>query len=69
VPNFVGPLLMLTLLSTSAMICGLIVFAYPMKLYLTTKRYDQPLKIVIQTAAWLVIFSLLIIVGIILWKR
>lgn len=69
VPNFVGPLLMLTILSTSAMICGLLVFAYPVKLYLKTKKYEQSLKIVLTTAAWLVVFSLLIMMGIVLWKN
>lgn len=69
VPNFVGPLLMLTILSTSAMICGLLVFAYPVKLYLKTKKYEAPLKIVLSTAAWLVVFSLLIMMGIVLWKN
>jgi hypothetical protein len=64
-PQFLAPLLMLTLLSTSAMICGLIVFAYPVKLYLKTKKYEQPLKIVLMTAAWLAVFSLVIMFGII----
>ncbi len=63
-PNFFGPLLMLTLLSTSAMICGLLVFAYPVKLYLKTKKYEKPIKIVLMTAVWLAVFSVLIILGI-----
>ena len=66
--KFFAPLLMLTLLCTSAMICGLIVFAYPARLYLKTKKYEQPLKIVFQTAAWLVVFSLLIMAGILVLK-
>jgi len=68
VPNFFGPLLMLTILSTSAMICGLLVFAYPVKLYLKTKKYEQPIRIVLMTAAWLAVFSLLIMLGIGLTK-
>ncbi|MCX6816298.1 MAG: hypothetical protein NTZ93_00255 [Candidatus Beckwithbacteria bacterium] len=63
-PNFFGPFLMLTLLSTSALICGLIVFTYPVKLYLKTKKYNQPIKVVLLTAAWLAVFSLLIMLGI-----
>src|SRR3989338_9586973 len=66
--KFFAPLLMLTLLCTSAMICGLLVFAYPVKLYLKTKKYEQPLKIVLMTAAWLAVFSLLIITGILVFK-
>ena len=69
VPSFIAPFLMLTLLSTSAMICGLLVFAYPVKLYLRTKKYEQPIRIVLLTAAWLVAFSLLIMLGIGSWKR
>jgi hypothetical protein len=67
-PQFLVPLLTLTLLSTSAMICGLLVFAYPVKLYLKTKKYEQPIKIVLMTAAWLAVFCLLIITGIIVLK-
>jgi len=63
--QFFAPLLMLTLLSTSAMICGLLVFAYPVKLYLTTKKFAPAFKIVLMTAVWLAVFSLLIMAGII----
>ncbi|PIP51821.1 hypothetical protein COW80_04025 [Candidatus Beckwithbacteria bacterium CG22_combo_CG10-13_8_21_14_all_01_47_9] len=58
----------LTILSTSAMICGLLVFAYPVKLYLKTKKYEQSLKIVFMTSVWLVVFSLLIMTGILMLK-
>lgn len=68
-PNFLGPFLMLTILTTSALICGLIVFGYPVKLYLKSKKFDQPLKLVLATAVWLVVFSVLIMLGIVLWKR
>ena len=69
VSNFIGPLLMLILLSTSAMICGLVVFAYPVKLYLKTKKFSPPLKVILSTAAWLAVFCILIMLGIILWPR
>lgn len=69
VPNFLGPFLMLTILSTSALICGLLVFAYPIKLYLKTKKPDQAIKLVLMTAAWLVVFSVFIMLGISLWKK
>ncbi|OGD56434.1 hypothetical protein A3I57_03525 [Candidatus Beckwithbacteria bacterium RIFCSPLOWO2_02_FULL_47_23] len=64
VPNFFGPLLMLSILTTSALICGLLVFAYPVKLYLKTKKADQPIKLVLMTAAWMIVFSLLVMLGI-----
>lgn len=63
-PNFLGPFLMLILLSTSALICGLLVFAYPVKLYLSSKNFSSPIRLVILTAAWLAAFSLLIMFGI-----
>lgn len=69
VPNFVGPLLMLSILSTSALICGLLVFAYPAKIYFKSRKTDQAIKIVLMTAAWLVVFSLLIMLGVSLWKK
>lgn len=68
-PKFLAPLLMLSLLSTSAMICGLIVFAYPVKLYLKTKKFEPAFKIVFMTAVWLAVFSVLIMLGIGLWKK
>ncbi len=68
VPNFFGPLLMLTILSTSALVCGLLVFGYPAKLYFKSRKTDQAIKIVLMTAAWLVVFSLLIMLGIASWK-
>jgi len=40
----------LTILSTSAMICGLLVFAYPVKLYLKTKVFS--LLIMTGTISW-----------------
>ncbi|MFH0943079.1 MAG: hypothetical protein V1810_02780 [Candidatus Beckwithbacteria bacterium] len=69
VPNFLGPFLMLIILTTSALICGLIVFGYPVKLYLKTNKPDQSIKLVLLTAAWLTGFSLLIMLGIYLWKN
>jgi len=61
VPNFLGPFLMLIILYTSALICGLIVFGYPVKLYLKTKKFEPPLKLILLTTTWLVFFSLTII--------
>jgi len=68
VPNFLGPFLMLIIFTTSALICGLIVFSYPVKLYLKTKKPDQSIKLVLLTAAWQIVFSLLIMLGIFLRK-
>lgn len=68
VPNFFGPLLMLTLLSASALICGLLVFFYPIKLFLKTKKFESPLKIVFQTAVWLAVFGILLMLGIMTLK-
>lgn len=68
VPNFFGPFLMLIILSTSALVCGLLIFTYPVKLYLQTKKVNRPIKLVLLTAAWLAGFSIIIIFGISLLK-
>ena len=41
----------------------------PVKLYLKTKKPDQSIKLVLLTAAWLIVFSLIIMFGISLWKN
>ena len=62
--NFWGPFLMLIILVTSALVCGLIVFGYPIRLVLKEKKMDKAVKLVLYTSGWLVGFSLMIISGI-----
>lgn len=50
--NFSGPILVLMLFSTSALICGLLVFYNPYKLFLAGKK-KEAVAVVISTATWL----------------
>ena len=52
---YLGPVLVLTLLVISAIICALIVFAKPFLLW-QTKKPKKALKLVAYTAGWLVLF-------------
>lgn len=57
-PNYLAPLLAMSLFSTSALICSMIVFYYPIKLYTQKKDFKESANIVIQTALWLGLFVL-----------
>ena len=57
--NFITPILVLTLLSVSALICGLLVFGYPYMLWLD-KKPKRALETVIATALCLVGFFILV---------
>lgn len=65
--NFFGPILVLILFSTSALICGLIVFYKPYKLFFAGKK-KEAVDMVIGTAAWLFAFLLLYLLGMVLFK-
>lgn len=58
VPNYFGPLLFLTLFSTSALISAIIVGAYPFILYFNKKQTKEAIRLVLYTASWLLIFVL-----------
>lgn len=57
-PNFPIPVAILTLFSTSALICALIVFYEPYKLFFAGKK-KEALDIVIYTTAFLAGFAVL----------
>jgi len=59
VQNFMAPLLFLTLFSTSALICGLLVLGYPILLIWDKKRPKDAVRLIGYTAGWLVVFLLL----------
>src|SRR3989338_1495741 len=59
-PEYIGPVLMLTLLSTSALICALITLAYPAFLIWKKNQLVKALKLIGFTAAWMVLFVVLI---------
>lgn len=58
ITNFTGPLLFVTLFSTSALICALIVGSYPFLLFWEKKKTKEAIKLVIYTAIWLTFFVL-----------
>lgn len=57
VPNYFGPVAFLLLLSVSVLVCGLIVFYRPYKLFFSGKQQDAA-DLVLQTAGWLFVFFL-----------
>ncbi len=65
--TFFIPIALLTLFSTSALICGLIVFYKPYKLFFAGKK-TEAINIVLSTAGFLVIFVFLLFATIFLTK-
>lgn len=55
IDNFYGPILFLTLFVFSAMVCSLIVFYEPYKLFLD-KKGKEALTLVVSTVKWLSVF-------------
>lgn len=53
--TFVTPIVVLTLFCTSVMICGVIVFYKPYKLFFAGKKKEAA-DVVISTAIWLFVF-------------
>lgn len=59
--NFTAPIVMLTLLSTSILICGLITLGYPVRLFWIKKQPQKALKIVGVTVVSLVVLLVAIV--------
>ncbi len=60
VPNYLGPLLFLILLVASALICAFIGLAKPFLLIWEEKKTKEALRLIGYTAAWLTLFTLLL---------
>ncbi len=60
VPNFFGPVAFLLLFSVSALLCALMVFYQPYKLFFEGKK-KEALDLVMYSAVWLFIFFLVFI--------
>jgi len=56
--QYFAPVILLLLFSTSAMICGLIVFLKPYKLFFADKKKEAA-NVVVSTALWLFLFLLI----------
>lgn len=62
--GILAPLLAVTVLSVSVLVCTLLVLAEPYRLFIA-KRGNEALELVIATTKWLVVYLILLIVGII----
>lgn len=62
-----GPVFVLLLFSTSALICGAIVFYKPYKLFTNDKK-KEALDTVIATALWLFVFLLVFALALLIFK-
>lgn len=58
-PNYFGPVAFLLLLSASVLVCALIVFYEPYKLFFISNKKKEALDLVVRTTAWL--FGFLVI--------
>jgi len=67
VDSFIGPIAVLVMLSVSALICGLIVFYRPYKLFFANKK-EEAVNVVVSTAISLFVI-LLILFGIMFFIR
>lgn len=65
--SFLGPVIFLVLFSVSALICGLIVFLRPYKLFFEDKK-KEAVELVLYTTLWLFMFFLLILFSVILLR-
>lgn len=65
--GLLGPVLALMLFSTSALICGLIVFYKPYKLFFSGKK-KEAVTVVVSTAAWLFTFVVIYLIGLLIFR-
>ena len=59
VDSFIGPIAVLVMLSVSALICGLIVFYKPYKLFFANKK-EEAINVVVSTAISLFVILLIL---------
>lgn len=64
---YFGPVAFLLLFSTSALICGLMVFYKPYKLFFAGKK-KEAVKVVVSTSLWLALFLVVFFFLMILFK-
>jgi len=64
---YFGPVMVLLLFSTSVLVCGLIVFYKPYKLFFAGKK-KEAVNLVVATATWLFSFLFLFFLLMILFK-
>lgn len=62
-----GPIFVLMLLSTSVLICASLVLYKPYRLFVDGKK-KEALGVVVSTASWLFILSMILLAGIIIFR-
>jgi hypothetical protein len=62
--SYLGPVIVLTLLSVSVLICGLLAFGYPVVLFWEEKKTKTALRLIFLTSCWLLAFFLLALISI-----
>jgi hypothetical protein len=65
--NYLGPVLLLALLSLSVLMCALLVLGYPFILFWEDKKIKEAVRLVFYTAGWLAFFVLLMMVGLVIF--
>ena len=60
-PGIFAPILMLTLLSFSVLVCGLLVFYKPYKLFFGGKK-NEAIDLVLSTTVWLFVFFVIVLI-------
>lgn len=68
VDTFFAPIAVVMLFSVSALICGLLVFYKPYKLFLSGRKRDA-IDVVVSTAAWFFVFLLIAFLIVFLQNR
>jgi len=64
--GYLGPVMVLVLLSLSVIVCALIAFGYPFLVFWDEKKVKKALSIVYYTAGWLVLFIIFLMLGLFL---
>ena len=67
VPNFTAPLLALSLLVTSVIVCALLAFGYPVYLFWDKKEIKGALELVGYTALWLVLLIIVLLTTLVIF--
>jgi len=65
--NYLGPVLLLSLLSFSVLVCGILAFGYPFKLFWIDRKPKDALNLVFYMAGWLGIFVLLVMLSLVIF--
>lgn len=68
VDNFSAPIIVLTLLSFSVLVCSFISLGYPIKLFFIQKEYKKAIRVVAFTTVFLFLFLALVIGALAIFK-